>query len=105
DGVSTRFDFFAFITNAPFLINPIAAQSVDAAMSWTFTVPNNTFADLDTPVLTYSATLGDGSPLPSWLTFNASTATFTGTPPSDWSGQTSLTVTASDGSHSASDTF
>ncbi|MEW5728020.1 MAG: LamG-like jellyroll fold domain-containing protein, partial [Pseudomonadota bacterium] len=41
------------------------------------------FSDADIgqgDVLTYTATLADGSPLPAWLTFNASTGTFSGTP-------------------------
>ena len=37
-------------------------------------------ADADSDALTYTATKSDGSPLPTWLGFNASTRTFSGTP-------------------------
>ncbi|WP_344672497.1 putative Ig domain-containing protein, partial [Sphingorhabdus rigui] len=39
------------------------------------------------------------------LSFNAATRTFSGTPTQDFAGNVSLTVTASDGSASVSDTF
>ncbi len=53
----------------------------------------------------YSATLGNGDPLPAWLNFDRDTQTFTGTPPQDFDGQIDLKVTASDGQYSVSDTF
>ncbi|MEG3922122.1 FG-GAP-like repeat-containing protein, partial [Microcoleus sp. T3_A4] len=44
--------------------------------------PQNTFTDPDRgDTLTYTATLMDGSPLPSWLTFNPATRTLSGTSP------------------------
>jgi hypothetical protein len=60
---------------------------------------------VDGTALTYSATLGDGAALPSWLSFNATTRTFSGTPPQNFAGTLNLKVTVSDGSLSASDTF
>ena len=45
--------------------------------AFTFTVPANTFADVDPgDPLTYSATLADGNALPAWLSFNSTTRTF-----------------------------
>ena len=38
------------------------------------------FADADGDVLTYSASLADGSILPSWLSMNATTGILSGTP-------------------------
>ena len=93
------------INDAPVVANAIADQSVDEDNAWSFTVPSNTFSDVDSATLTLSATLGDGSALPSWLTFNASTGAFSGTPPQDYNGAIDLKVTASDGSLSVSDTF
>ena len=93
------------VNDAPVVANPIADQSVAEDTAWSFTVPANSFSDVDGDTLTYSATLGDGSPLPGWLTFTAATRTFTGTPPQDWNGSLDVKVTASDGSLSASDTF
>jgi hypothetical protein len=49
--------------------------------------------------------LGNGNALPSWLTFNAATRTFSGTPPLNFNGAIDLRVTASDGALSANDTF
>src|SRR5262249_12293988 len=45
--------------------------------------------------LTYSATLAGGAALPTWLTFDAASRTFSGTPPT--SGPINVEVRASDG--------
>ncbi|HEV2815913.1 MAG TPA: Calx-beta domain-containing protein, partial [Allosphingosinicella sp.] len=74
----------------------------DAALSYQF--PANAFADPDS-TLTYTATLDNGDPLPGWLSFNSSTRTFSGTPPTDFNGTIPVKVTASDGTSTASDTF
>jgi trimeric autotransporter adhesin len=56
-------------------------------------------------MLSFTATLSDGSPLPSWLSFNSSTRTFTGTPPLNFNGEITVSVTASDGAASVSSSF
>ncbi|MDP4732894.1 MAG: Ig-like domain-containing protein, partial [Limnohabitans sp.] len=60
----------------------------------------DTFQDVDTghqTGLTYSATLANGSSLPSWLSFDAVTRTFSGTPPaSAASTNVTVKVTATD---------
>jgi hypothetical protein len=54
---------------------------VDRAFKLTF--PNGIFQDADAgDILTYSATLADGNPLPSWLGVNSTTGVFTGIPDS-----------------------
>ncbi len=59
----------------------IANQSVNEDSALNFQVPSNTFSDVDVgDTLTYSATLADGTALPSWLSFDAATQTFSGTP-------------------------
>lgn len=70
-------------------------------------VPANAFADEDAgDTLVYSATLADGSTLPLWLNFDATTRTFTGTPDDAQVGRLGLTVTATDrGSLQVADTF
>jgi len=70
-----------------------------------FTVPTATFADPQGQKLAYSAKQASGQALPSWLTFNAATDTFSGAVPSVM--QTlSLAVTATDTSGlSVSETF
>ena len=55
---------------------------------------------------TYTATLSDDSALPSWLSFDAGTRTFSGTPLNEDVGTIALKVTATDsGSASVTDTF
>ncbi|MEZ5931521.1 MAG: putative Ig domain-containing protein [Alphaproteobacteria bacterium] len=71
------------------------AASEDAAFS--FQIPADAFSDLDgSDVLTYSATLADGSALPDWLSFDAKTGTFSGTPGNDDVGALDIRVTATD---------
>lgn len=92
--------------DAPIVSSAIADQHVNEDTAWTFTVPSGWFTDVDDgTTLSYSATLGDGAALPTWLHFDAGTQTFSGTPPQDFNGTVSLSVTASDGTLSASDTF
>ena len=84
----------------------IGAQSVAEDTAWSFTVPADAFADADEDVLTLSAPLGDGAPLPGWLVFDAASGSFSGTPPQDFSGTIALRVTATDPSgESASQEF
>ena len=84
---------------------------VNAALLGSFyeyTVPANTFSDTDGHTLTYSATLGNGNPLPSWLIFTPSTRTFSGLIPVDAATplEWTIKVTADDGyGGSVSDPF
>ncbi len=91
--------------SAPVLSNALPDQAAAQGNAFIYTVPATAFADPDAgDTLTYSATLADGSVLPSWLNFDAATRTFSGTPGS--LGTTSVRVTASDTGHlSASDVF
>jgi lysozyme family protein len=81
------------------LANQTSAEDQPVA----FTVP--AFSDVDNASLAYTATLANGDALPSWLSFNAASRTFSGTPPQDFTGELSLKVTGSDGQLSASSTF
>ncbi|WP_116453721.1 beta strand repeat-containing protein, partial [Pokkaliibacter plantistimulans] len=102
--VSLSADFALTIANtndAP-TAGVISAQSATEDSSFTFTVPAGTFSDVDTAdSLTYTATLADGSALPSWLSFDASTGTFSGTPDNGDVGAISIRVTATDGSNAS----
>ena len=95
------------VNDAPSVVNAIADQSVaeDSALSFQFA--SNTFADVDSgDSLTYTAILSNGNALPSWLSFDASTRTFSGTPTNSDVGSIDVKVTATDGSSaSVSDTF
>ena len=65
----------------PYFKNQIRTQSIQVGRLFNFTLPSETFIDDDgNNTLTYSATLSDGSPLPSWLNFNPVARTFSGTP-------------------------
>ncbi|MEH2314295.1 MAG: DUF4347 domain-containing protein [Nostoc sp.] len=69
------------VNDAPILQNAIADQIAQQDTAFSFTFDANTFNDVDAgDNLTYSATLQDGSNLPNWLKFNATTRTFSGTP-------------------------
>ena len=95
----------ANVNETPILITALADQSNDEDSAFSFTVPSSTFTDVDGDILSYSATLSSGQNLPTWLSFNGTTRTFTGTPLNGDVGAINVTVTASDGSFSATDTF
>ena len=93
--------------DAPVVAAAIASQQTNEDAGFTFTVPAGIFTDIDNgDVMTYSATLADGTALPSWLTFDAVTQTLSGTPGNGDVGSYSVTFTATDaGGLSASSTF
>ena len=91
--------------NAPTVANAIVDQSVNEDQLWSFQVPLNTFDDSDGDTLSLSSMLADGSALPSWLSFDETTGTFSGTPPANFNGAIELAVTASDGQAIVTDTF
>jgi phage-related protein len=105
-GASTS-ETFSVLTpaSAPTVATLTAAQTWTAGKAATFTLAANTFNDPQGETLTLSAVQASGVALPSWLTFNASTRTFTGTPPAGTNGL-SIKVTATDTSGlSVSETF
>ena len=88
-------DSLKYTNFVPYLKNQIPNQTDTAGKSFSYTFPDSTFVDDDgNNTLTYSATLGNGSALPSWLSFNPATRTFSGTPAA--AGSLSLKVTATD---------
>ena len=89
----------------PEVANPLADQEVTVDVPFTYVVPADAFTDADGDMLTYTAALSDGGMLPSWLTFDPVTRTFTGTPGPGDSGPVRVTVTASDGTTPVSDEF
>ena len=96
-----------FLSNAsPLLALPLADQSAAEGTAVSFTIPAGSFTDPDNDALTLSATRTSGAALPSWLTFNPATRSFSGTPPFDASGSLTIRVTATDGGGAtASDEF
>jgi VCBS repeat-containing protein len=91
--------------DAPEVDQGIANQTIAEESTLSYQVPDNAFKDADNDTLTFSATLADGSPLPSWLSFNAATKTFSGTPDDAEVGGISVKVTAVDAEHSADAIF
>ncbi|MEH1825026.1 MAG: putative Ig domain-containing protein [Nostoc sp.] len=95
------------VNDAPTIVSGIADKTTSENSQFNFSVPANTFTDVDAgDILTYTATLNNGSALPSWLTFNATTRTFSGIPLAANVGTISVKVTAKDNSNATvSDIF
>ncbi|WP_247411011.1 DUF4082 domain-containing protein [Bradyrhizobium sp. 150] len=93
--------------DAPVLAVQTGNQTATVGSAFSLTLPAGTFTDVDSgDSLAYTATAADGSPLPGWLSFNATTRTFSGTPASGDVGTVSVKATATDlGSLAASETF
>jgi murein DD-endopeptidase MepM/ murein hydrolase activator NlpD len=74
---------------------PLIDQTAKETIPFRYIFPLSTFKDPENQLLIYPATQSDGSPLPSWLSFNGSGRTFSGTPPTD-AKDLSIVVTATD---------
>ncbi|WP_413700511.1 putative Ig domain-containing protein [Psychromonas sp. KJ10-10] len=86
------------VNDNPTQENEISDQNANEDVLFTFTFAENTFNDVDSSdSLTYSAQLEGGSALPTWLNFDSSTRTFSGTPANDDVGSLSIEVIADDG--------
>lgn len=88
------------VNDAPTLAVSIPDQSATVAVGFSYVVPVGTFTDVEGTTLTWTSNEALG-----WLGFNAATRTFSGTPAAGDVAATTITVTASDGSLSASDSF
>ena len=85
------------INTPPTVATPIPDQTAIEDDPFTFTFSENTFLDPDTgDILTYSATLEDGSALPGWLNWDPNTRTLSGTPGNEDVGTLSITIIATD---------
>ncbi len=114
-GDSVTSDFTINVTNvndAPVSTALIANKRATVGTAFSFALPANQFVDPDAGLpgvpaqtLTYSAKLGSGAALPTWLTFNATTRTFSGTPATANQGAVDVVVTASDGTASGTTRF
>ncbi len=91
----------------PYLKNQIKNQSDTVGHSFNYTIPDSTFYDDDgNNTLTFSAKLSSGATLPTWLSFNPDTRTFSGTPTQAKVFPIMVTLTAKDTANaSASATF
>ncbi|MCY3567254.1 MAG: LysM peptidoglycan-binding domain-containing protein, partial [Chloroflexi bacterium] len=89
--------------NEPPPAPPVANRraTVDRAFTYTFAA----VTDPEEATVSYTATLADGGDLPDWLTFDAESRTFSGTPESDDVEQLTVNVVASDGTNDAPKAF
>ncbi len=93
------------INDAPTLSGPLSDRFVDEETPFDIALQGDLFSDVDGDTLAFTASLSDGTDLPSWLSFNPDDISLSGQAPAGFSGDLSLTVTASDGTESVSDTF
>ena len=96
-GTASTLDFLVSGTNdAPIGVKSLADQDLTFNKPFAWQMPDGSFIDIDSgDTLDYSATLADGSPLPSWLAFDAATRTFSGWTPKEV-GFVDIMVTATD---------
>ncbi|WLQ15861.1 putative Ig domain-containing protein [Hahella aquimaris] len=91
--------------HAPTLSAALIDVETKAGEVLSFGVPAGSFTDVDEgDALSYSATLADGTPLPEWLSFDATTQTFSGAPSSASDLEIKVTATDNTGA-SAEDVF
>jgi VCBS repeat-containing protein len=107
DSLSDTFDVFAFdgtktsvkvtidgTNDAPTIAHALTTKNALQDRAFSLNI-SNAFQDVDDNVLKYTATLADNSTLPTWLTLNANTGIFSGTPATP-DNNLSITVTATD---------
>lgn len=76
-------DSLQYTNYDPYVKTLIPEQYAYVGHPFSYTIPENTFFDDDgNETLTFTARMGNNTPLPSWLTFDTITATFSGIPPS-----------------------
>jgi len=85
-------------TNSPPVVaTAIPDQHATVGTAFSYAFPTTTFTDSNNDALTYAASLADNVALPTWLSFNGSSRTFSGTPPSGSPASLTIKVTANDG--------
>ena len=84
--------------DAPTLDNALVDQIAINGTAFSYQFAVNSFSDADlSDTLTYTAELSNGDPLPTWLFFDDSTRTFSGTPAIGDVGVIDVRVLADDG--------
>ena len=94
------------VNDAPTVASALPDRSATVGEEFSYQVPEDAFSDVDGDTLSYAAAQDDDSALPEWLSFDATTRTFTGTAAAEDTGTVTVQVTASDGAgETASTTF
>jgi Ca2+-binding RTX toxin-like protein len=89
--------FELVVSHAPVVAAPLHPAPALEDSAWSFTIPDGSFVDADqNDTLVFATTSLDGGPLPAWLTFDATSRTFSGTPTNDDVGLRALRVTVTD---------
>jgi hypothetical protein len=97
--------FSATVLGAPLVTAQTPNQTWTEGKAVSLALPANTFTDPQSEKLSYVATLSNGQALPGWLSFNATTETFSGTAPAT-AQSLAIKVTAIDSSGlAASESF
>jgi Ca2+-binding RTX toxin-like protein len=87
----------AYINQAPSVGVRLVDQVLTTGTAFSYTVPSTLFSDPDLiEVPTFAARLLDGSALPSWLSYNYGSSTFSGTPSTSNVGVWQIAVTTKD---------
>ena len=84
------------VNQAPFVDQGLSGQVAIEAQAFSYQIPADAFGDPDGDALTFSAALTNGDPLPAWLSFDAGTQTFSGTPADTDAGTYNIRVTVTD---------
>ncbi|TLN27923.1 tandem-95 repeat protein, partial [bacterium] len=93
------------VNDAPYLLAALPDQNRPARLPYSFAV-SPYFADIDDgDVLTFSAQLADGDPLPAWLSIDAASGVLSGTPDNAAADAYTLRISASDGLETIFDDF
>jgi hypothetical protein len=95
------------VNHAPTLSKAIPDTSAEVGKAFSFILDPNTFEDIDVEdSLVYRASILMGGGTPAWISFDASSRTFSGTPADGDKGMVEVVVTATDDSlASVTDTF
>lgn len=106
-GLSTSTTLIVATQQPPTVTQTLALQTLAAGTDWTYTLPSALFSEpVAGDTLTYAATLADGKPLPTWLSFDPAKQTFSGAPTDQTTGPVTLKITATDqGGFSSSTTL
>ena len=99
-GATATDEFTITVSNmndGPTVENPIPDQGATEDVLFTYQFAVNVFGDIDVgDSLTYNAVESGQTSMPSWLSFNPDTRTFSGTPGNDEVGTWTIRVTAED---------
>lgn len=93
------------IDDRPVLRLPLSDQQVMVNAPLSLSIDRQTFTDVDTPTIAYSARLVSGAALPAWLHFDAQTLTFSGIPGAGDAGVLQIELWANELAAGASDSF